>query len=171
MINAEKIKKEIMGINNNLVEIKTSNYNSSIFMDICNVCKKNKSVDTHHINYQSLSDDNGFFENFHKNAKHNLIPICKDCHDKEHNGIINIEGFKQTSNGIELDIKYDINLDDKLKERIKRGKNNWFSRKAKNHKFKLTTENEILDIINKITKSKYKEIPENKYLSLFDASI
>ena len=99
MINAEKIKKEIMGINNNLVEIKTSNYNSSIFMDICNVCKKNKSVDTHHINYQSLSDDNGFFENFHKNAKHNLIPICKDCHDKEHNGIINIEGFKQTSNG------------------------------------------------------------------------
>ena len=40
MINAEKIKKEIMGINNNLVELKTSNYNSSIYMDICNVCKK-----------------------------------------------------------------------------------------------------------------------------------
>lgn len=171
MINAEKVKKEIMGINNNLVEIKTSNYNSSVYMDICNVCKKNKSVDTHHINYQSLSDDNGFFENYHKNAKHNLIPICKECHDKEHNGIINIEGFKQTSNGIELDVKYDIELDEKLKIYIKRGKNNWFSRKAKNYKFKLSTEKEVLDIINKITKSKYKEIPEKIYLSLFDASI
>jgi len=171
MINAEKIKKEIMGINNNLVEIKTSNYNSSIFMDICNVCKKNKSIDTHHINYQSLSDDNGFFENYHKNAKHNLIPICKECHDKEHSGIINIEGFKQTSEGIELDVKYDSGFDEKLKIYIKRGKNNWFSRKANNHKFKLSTEKEILDIINRITKSKCKEIDEKLYLSLFDASI
>ena len=171
MINAEKIKKEIMGINNNLVELKTSNYNSSIYMDICNVCKKNKSVDTHHINYQSLSDDNGFFENYHKNIKHNLIPICKECHDKEHNGIINIEGFKQTSNGIELDVKYDIETDEKIKIYVRKGKNGWFSRKAKNHKFKLSTEIEILDIINKTTKSKYKEIPENMHLSLFDASI
>jgi len=171
MINAEKVKKEIMGINNNLIDIKTSNYNSSIYMDICNVCKKNKSVDTHHINYQSLSDDNGFFENFHKNTKHNLIPICKECHDKEHKGIINIEGFKQTSEGIELEVKYDIQWDEKLRIYVRRGKNNWFSRRANNNKFKLSTEKEILDIINRITKSKYKEIPENLNLSLFDATI
>ena len=171
MINAERVKKEIMGINNNLIDIKTSNYNSSIYMDICNVCKKNKSVDTHHINYQSLSDDNGFFENYHKNSKHNLIPICKECHDKEHKGIINIEGFKQTSNGIELEIKYDIQWDEKLRIYVRRGKNNWFSRRANNNKFKLSSEKEILDIINRITKSKYKEIPENLNLSLFDATI
>ena len=167
MINAEKIKKEISGISNNLVEIKTSHYNSSIFMDICNVCKINKSIDTHHINYQSLSDDNGFFDNYHKNIKHNLIPICKECHDKEHNGIINIQGFKQTSNGIELE----INNNDKLKIYIKKGKNNWFSRRANNHKFKLSNEKEILNIINRITKSKYKEIPEYIFLFCFDPSI
>jgi hypothetical protein len=140
-------------------------------MDICNVCKKNKSVDTHHINYQSLSDNNGFFENYHKNTKHNLIPICKECHDKEHKGIINIEGFKQTSNGIELEVKYDIQWDEKLRIYVRRGKNNWFSRRANNNKFKLSTEKEILDIINRITKLKYKEIPENLNLSLFDATI
>lgn len=173
MINAEKIKKEILGINNNLIEIKTSNYNSSIYMDICNVCKKNKSEDTHHINYQSLSDDNGFFESFHKNAKHNLIPICKECHDKEHKGIINIEGFKQTSNGLELNVKYDINFNDKLKNYIKRGKTDWFSKKINNdkHKYKLSSEKEVLEIINKITKNKYKEIPEEIYLYLFDPTI
>jgi DNA mismatch repair protein MutS len=167
ILNAEKIKKELLGINNNLIDIKKSSYNSSIFMDICSVCKINKSIDTHHINYQSLSDDNGFFDNYHKNIKHNLIPICKECHDKEHNGIINIQGFKQTSNGIELE----INNNDKLKIYIKKGKNNWFSRRANNHKFKLSNEKEILNIINRITKSKYKEIPEYIYLSCFDPSL
>ena len=167
ILNAEKIKKEILGINNNIIDIKKSSYNSSIFMDICSVCKINKSIDTHHINYQSLSDNNGFFDNFHKNIKHNLIPICKECHDKEHNGIINIQGFKQTSNGIELE----INNNDKLKIYIKKGKNNWFSRRANNHKFKLSDEKEILNIINRISKSKYKEIPEYIYLSCFDPSL
>lgn len=171
MLNAEKIKKELLGINDKLLEIKTSNYNSSLFMDICKICNKNKSIDTHHINYQSLSDNNGYFDNFHKNTKHNLVNICKECHDKEHNGIINIEGYKQTNEGIILDVKINENEHDKLKNYIKRGKNDWYSRKAKNHKFKISNEKDVITIINKFTKNKYIEIPEKLNIFLFDPSI
>jgi 5-methylcytosine-specific restriction endonuclease McrA len=97
MNNAEKIRKELLGINEKLLETKKSNYNSLLFMDVCQICNKNKSEETHHINYQSFSDDKGYFENFHKNSKHNLVNICKECHDKEHSGVINIEGYKQST--------------------------------------------------------------------------
>ena len=171
MTNAEKIRKELLGINEKLVETKKSNYNSCLFMDICQICKKNKSDDTHHINYQSFSNENGFFENFHKNNKHNLVNICRECHDKEHSGQINIEGYKQTNEGVVLEVKYNTTEDDKIKIYVKRGRNGWFSRKAKNHKFKTSTELEVIDLINKYTKSKYKEIPDYLFDSLFDPSI
>jgi len=171
MTNAEKIRKELLGINEKLLETKKSNYNSCLFMDICQICKKNKSEDTHHINYQSFSNENGFFENFHKNNKHNLVNICRECHDKEHSGKINIEGYKQTNEGIILDVKYNTTEEEKIKIYIKRGCGGWYSRKAKNHKFKSATENEIVDLLNKYTKSKYKEIPDYLFDLLFDPSI
>jgi DNA mismatch repair protein MutS len=171
MTNAEKIRKELLGINDKLLETKKSNYNSCLFMDICQICKKNKSEDTHHINYQSFSNENGFFENFHKNNKHNLVNICRECHDKEHSGQINIEGYKQTNEGVILDVKYNTTEEEKIKIYVKRGCNGWYSRKAKNHKFKSSTELEVIDLINKYTKSKYKEIPDNLFDLLFDPSI
>ena len=172
MNNAEKIRKELLGINDKLIETKKSNYNTSLFMDICQVCNKNKSEETHHINYQSLSDDKGYFENFHKNSKHNLVNICKECHDKEHSGNIDIQGYKQTTEGIILDVKFNTTEDEKLMIYIKKGRNNWYSRKAKNHKFKITEENEIISIINKYTKNRNcKEIPEYLYNFLYDPSI
>jgi DNA mismatch repair protein MutS len=172
MNNAEKIRKELLGINEKLIETKKSNYNSLLYMDICQICNKNKSEETHHINYQSLSDNNGYFENFHKNSKHNLVNICKECHDKEHSGIIDIEGYKQTTEGIILDVKFNTTEDEKLMTYIKKGRNNWYSRKAKNHKFKITEESEIISLINKYTKNKNcKEIPEYLYTFLYDPSI
>jgi DNA mismatch repair protein MutS len=172
MNNAEKIRKELLGINEKLLETKKSNYNSLLFMDVCQICNKNKSEETHHINYQSFSDNKGYFENFHKNSKHNLVNICKECHDKEHSGVINIEGYKQSTEGIILDVKFNTTEDEKLMTYIKKGRNNWYSRKAKNHKFKITDENEILSLINKYTKNRNcKEIHEYLYSYLYDPSI
>ena len=171
MKNAEKIRKEMMGINDKIVETKSSNYNSSIFMDICQICNKNRSDETHHINYQTFSDEKGYFENFHKNSKHNLVNICHECHNKEHSGIIDIQGYKQTSQGIILDIKYNTTEEEKLKTYIKRGVKDWYSRKAKNHKFKITNIDDIIIIINKYTNSKIKEIPEYLYNYLYDPSL
>ena len=171
MKNAEKIRKEMMGINDKIIETKSSNYNSSIFMDICQICNKNRSNETHHINYQTFSNEKGYFENFHKNSKHNLVNICHECHNKEHSGIIDIQGYKQTSQGIILDIKYNTTEEEKLKTYIKRGVKDWYSRKAKNHKFKITNIDDIIIIINKYTNSKIKEIPEYLYNYLYDPSL
>ena len=169
MKNAENIRKELQGLDTSLIDIKKSNYNSLLLMNICEVCKINKCTETHHINYQSMSDNNGFFENYNKNIKHNLVKICEECHQKEHNGLIDIKGYKQTSEGIKLEILKNINNYDKLKIYIKRGKLEWFYRKMKNGNFKKTDDiNIIIELINKINKSKINNIPEELYNDLFD---
>ena len=163
MKNAEMIKKELQGINNTIVNTKTSNYNSNIYIDLCQVCKINKGTETHHINYQINSDKNGKFENFNKNAQHNLVCICEECHKKEHNGEIGIIGYKQTNKGVKLEIEKTA----RIFNLIKRGKNNWFSRKKINGKFEITTPEEIIIFYNKQTKSQIKDIDdleiENKF--------
>ena len=101
MKNAEIIRKEVQGLDTMIMSKKKSRYNSKVIMDKCVICG-NKAVDTHHIKYQVFADAAGFLESHHKNAQHNLVPLCKDCHIQEHNGKLNIEGYMQTSEGIML---------------------------------------------------------------------
>lgn len=100
---AENYRKEVTNLDNDLIKNKTSRYNTKKLVNICEICKKSKASETHHINYQEKADENGFIGSYHKNSKHNLVSICKNCHYQEHNGIIKIKGYKQTSNGITLD--------------------------------------------------------------------
>jgi DNA mismatch repair protein MutS len=58
--------------------------------------------DVHHINHKSLADSSGFIGHFHKDTKHNLIPLCKEHHKEIHDGRIKVEGFVMTSSGLEL---------------------------------------------------------------------
>ena len=108
---AEKIRRYVTGQNDGFVHQKQSRYNSSVFMDMCGVCQTTRATDTHHIRYQETADKNGFIQethtHIHKNIASNLVPLCSSCHMKEHNGSLKIHGWKQTSNGIELD--YTIN--------------------------------------------------------------
>lgn len=85
----------------NLAKKKKSKYNTSVFVGSCSLCSR-KAEDVHHINEQHKADENGMIDHFHKNHKHNLLPLCKSCHDKVHNGEIIISGFMKTSNGLEL---------------------------------------------------------------------
>jgi len=63
-------------------------------MDICQVCLKNKSSETHHIIYQSVNNTK------EKNIKDNLLPICNECHLKEHNYTnFRIKGYSDTVKG------------------------------------------------------------------------
>uniref|UniRef100_A0A6C0LJ09 DNA mismatch repair proteins mutS family domain-containing protein n=1 Tax=viral metagenome TaxID=1070528 RepID=A0A6C0LJ09_9ZZZZ len=149
MKNAELIKKEIMGLNTTIINTKTSNYNSSVFIDVCEVCKKNKSSETHHINYQVNANENGKFDNFNKNIQHNLIPICDECHKKEHNGNIGIIGYVMTNKGKKLEIENKS----RINKLIKFENDNWFYRTRINAKWLPTTENEIVDFYNKQMKS------------------
>ena len=103
MKNAELNRKEIEGFSNTIINKRSSRYNSKITIDMCNICNKNKAEETHHIVYQHTADKNGFINNrFHKNAKHNLVAICKECHRDEHSGKIRIECWVASSKGRKL---------------------------------------------------------------------
>ena len=98
---ANQIRQEILGTDI-LVRNKKSKYNSKLIIDKCQICNKNNATETHHIKQQKDADENGFIDHFHKNKKFNLIGLCEECHDKLHNGEldINLTEAKLTTNGI-----------------------------------------------------------------------
>ena len=115
---ANDIKKDVFEIPD-LYSHKTSNYNSNVYMDKCQICnhqpKKGEiPLETHHIMFQK-DFINGINQNkFHlqKNHKANLIVLCHKCHDKIDTDEIIINGWKN-SNKDQLD--YVINQKTKCK--------------------------------------------------------
>jgi len=166
MKNAEKIRKEIQGINTSIVNTKISNYNSKIFIDTCQVCNINKGTETHHINYQVNADKNGKISNFNKNENHNLVCICEDCHNKEHKGEIGIIGYKQTSEGIKLDVDKKA----RIFKLIKKNNEGWFYKKKISDKFIKISDEELLKFYNKQTKNTLKEISIEMEKLFYDSS-
>lgn len=80
---------------------KKSRYNSKKLLGLCEIkdCER-KAIDTHHINGQCTADDNGMIEHFHKNETHNLVGLCKECHNAVHvDKTLTIYGWKQTTQG------------------------------------------------------------------------
>jgi DNA mismatch repair protein MutS len=98
---ANSIRKRRIGLQETLVGNKTSTYNSHIIKDKCNVCG-NTTEEIHHIKEQQYADENGFHGHIHKNTLHNLVQLCRNCHQAVHHGGLHIEGWKQTSDGVEL---------------------------------------------------------------------
>ena len=86
---------------------KNSKYNSEKIVGVCELCKKRKTDETHHIVFQSQSDKDGYIDYRHKNHKSNLIGLCIDCHNKVHTNKIVINGYVQTNQGLSVD--YQIN--------------------------------------------------------------
>lgn len=106
MKNAEKIRKEVEGINKDIVKNRKSRYNSNVIVDKCKICD-NTAEETHHIVYQEKANDEGYLSNYHKNSKHNLVALCKECHRKEHSGELKIKGYIATSDGVVLDYTFE----------------------------------------------------------------
>ena len=90
----------------NLVSTKKSQYSPNIFMDECKVCKSKEQLETHHIKEQNTADSHGLIDHHHKNNKHNLVCLCKSCHDKVTYGNLVIHGWKHTSKGKKLHYEY-----------------------------------------------------------------
>lgn len=103
---AMKIKNELMKTKDEIISGKTSKYNKNVFVYECCICGKNENtylpnLETHHINFQK-NCENGFVKNkqhIKKNQKSNLIVLCSQCHDKIHDGSLEIEGYKMTTKG------------------------------------------------------------------------
>lgn len=103
--NAISIRREITGESNTVIKIKSSRYNSNVYINKCEICG-DKAVDTHHILAQKDADCyNHTPIGIHKNNESNLVELCKQCHLDSHNGKIAIEGYKITSEGKILQYK------------------------------------------------------------------
>jgi len=101
---ANEIKKEID------VKKNKSRYNKSIIMDKCSVCGfipegKEISLETHHIVPQKDCKDKKVKgkEYIDMNHPSNLAKLCMQCHDKVDREELIIIGYKETSNGSELE--------------------------------------------------------------------
>ncbi|PNH01241.1 putative DNA mismatch repair protein mutS L359 [Tetrabaena socialis] len=100
MQDAHAIRRELLGVQEDVVNQKKSNYNRNIYMDLCGACGERKAEETHHIEPQRLADSNGMIGRFHKNAAHNLIPLCAQCHDDVHSKGLHIPSAVMTTRGI-----------------------------------------------------------------------
>lgn len=130
---AMKIKNNYLNVSNDIINIKRSLYNKNVYMTECELCKKTKNLETHHIIEQKEANVSGFIlsENFHKNDKHNLIILCKNCHSKITFGKMKISQRYLTTNGIKYDI---INIENekiddekiyKIVYDLRENKNKW----------------------------------------------
>ena len=105
---ANEIRKGLLKTED-LVPTKKSNYNTKVYLGRCAIPEcPNLAELTHHIKFQSDSDSQGFIEHIQKNHKSNLLPLCRQCHDRLHTeqpGEIRyvINGYKMTSKGPQLD--------------------------------------------------------------------
>jgi DNA mismatch repair protein MutS len=110
---ALSIKNKLMNTNKSIVSGKKSKYNPDVYVHECQICHTQESVmyvsnlETHHINHQKDCED-GFVKtkkHITKNAKCNVVILCKKCHDKVHNGKISINGYDMTTQGRQLNYK------------------------------------------------------------------
>jgi len=91
-----------------LVKKKKSKYNKELYVTKCVICGA-VAEDVHHISQKSLADNAGFIGHFHKDNKHNLIPLCKEHHKQIHDGKLHVNGFIMTSKGLELQFEEQMN--------------------------------------------------------------
>ncbi|RKO94397.1 muts domain V-domain-containing protein [Blyttiomyces helicus] len=81
-----------------------SRYNSRKILVRCENCGYKPQdltslpLDTHHIEFQCSSDENGYHDTQWKQALHNLIALCKSCHILVHRNQLKIE-IQQTVRG------------------------------------------------------------------------
>jgi len=101
---ANKIRKDLTDDYNTVERLSqknTSKYNKDLYVTACAICGA-KVDDVHHIKEQHKKDEKGFIGHINANHKYNLIPLCKKHHKAVHDGLININGFVTTSEGLQL---------------------------------------------------------------------
>lgn len=94
-------------IENSSSEKRLSHYNTNIIMDKCSMpdCNNN-AEETHHIKEQCSANKNNMIDNHHKNIDHNLVPLCKNCHNDITYGNLVIEKYITTNKGKKLIYNY-----------------------------------------------------------------
>jgi len=105
ILTAEKIRKKLMGQTSDIVQDRSSNYNSKLVVSKCEICGE-PATEGHHIEEQHLANDTGMIDYFHKNNLFNLMCICEKHHQEVHHGKLRITGFVDTLDGVKLKYSY-----------------------------------------------------------------
>jgi DNA mismatch repair protein MutS len=160
---AKKIQNKLE--KNNDYSSKLSQYNTEIFMDCCQICKKTDDLETHHIKDQKFSDENKMIEHHHQNIKHNLVALCKECHLQVTNNELIVTGWKETSQGKKLEWK---KLEKKYNSKKKFNTSQIETIKNINNDNINLQKKDIIKILElnhnvKISPSTLKKIIDNKY--------
>ncbi len=112
MVNAKKVRDEILEIEGQILIPESSNYNKNVFVHECAICKATgvrTQLDTHHIIEQHEFNEYKVSyrrDGIQKDASHNLVILCKNHHDEVHNGNLRIYGYKDGPSGRFLDYEY-----------------------------------------------------------------
>ena len=155
---ADKIRKNIMNLNDFGINNKHSNYNKQIIIDKCSICKCN-TEEVHHIEEQHLADKKGMIDYFHKNSLFNLVQLCKECHHKVHYGNLSIIGYVDTNEGIELQYKDSKELDRPKKKKYTQDQIDIIKDiYSKNNNYSLTLQEVQNQIVNKYKSGKTNSI-------------
>lgn len=80
---AVRIRREIEGQSQMVIESKQSKYNKDVYVSECQKCGSRLNLQTHHKKPQCIAKK-GIIEGQHKNIKANLMVLCAQCHNKEH---------------------------------------------------------------------------------------
>jgi DNA mismatch repair protein MutS len=83
---------------------KPSRYNAAVTVSTCSVCGSVEGLETHHIVPQAEANKRAGFlaPGVSKNVVSNLAVLCASCHAKHHGGALEIEGWKETTEGRRL---------------------------------------------------------------------
>ena len=177
MKNESNFSEDLNIENKKIMNTEVSNYNNKLVLDKCQVChytpqeKKDIPLETHHINMQCESDKKGYHGIHHMNELHNLVALCKECHQKVHKDEIIIEGYTYTDSGKKLihrenDKKIIIKKSKKKKKKYSQDMINSIKEYYQNniHKTRTMILQELRYSYAKSLSNKvFNEIIENKY--------
>jgi len=138
---ANQVRNEIQGSSKYIVSPKVSKYNPDVIVSECQLCGK-PARETHHIRQQKDADEYGYIDTIHKDSKGNLIVLCEDCHLKQHHGDTHVEGYIQTTEGVELKTKTNMFVKINPKELLQYKTSGWMYKLPKKKKWlKLSRKN------------------------------
>ena len=91
--------------------------NSKVIINKCEICSSNENIETHHIEWQKdwINEQLDKKLSLKMNARSNLVPLCKECHDKVDCNEIIVKGWIETSNGVKLEHYNSSKFNSKIK--------------------------------------------------------
>ena len=80
---AFKIRNFLLGEHQEIINSKTSRYNSNVYMHKCewDGCNETTHLESHHIKFQRDADENNLNDGYiQKNQQSNIMVLCKKHH-------------------------------------------------------------------------------------------